>query len=326
MVANETIKKKRLRNLIIVILILVYLFYSLSSQNESINVEGQMTVHFIDVGQADATLFIQDGHVMLFDAATANCGHDLVRYIRKLGINYIDVLVLSHPHNDHMGGVSEILKYIKVGVIYGPDIFNISELDGDEWFTNMVDAVEKIHDIRNEGIPEDEYTSIWHFPRNDKGEFAKFNIGDAIVEFYAPLEDEYSDLNDYSICAKVTFGTVDIFLTGDATKSVEKALIEEGYDLDVEVFQASHHGSSTGNSKEFLEAMSPECIVISCGMKNKHNHPSKSVIERYEDMQIPVYRTDESGDIIMTTDGREYSFDKKPGTYTSGAEYKKEDN
>ena len=189
----------------------------------------------------------------------------------------------------------------------------------------MMDAVDRIDEELNEGIAEEEQTSIWHFSRNDKGEFAKFNIGDAIVEFYAPLEDEYSDMNDYSICAKVTFGEIDIMLTGDATKDVEESLIEEGYNLDVEIFQASHHGSDTGNSKEFLEAMTPECIVISCGMKNRYNHPVKSVVEMFKQMNIPVYRTDESGDIVITTDGTEYSFDKEPGTYTSGKEYKGED-
>ena len=292
------------------------------TNSQIVEVQGEMTVHFIDVGQADATLFIQNGETMLFDAATRNRGDDLVEYIQNLGIDYIDVLVLTHPHDDHMGGSAEILNNIEVGTIYGPDIFSISSLDTIGWYNNMLDAIDKIDEERNKGIPENKQTSIWEFPRNEKGEFAKFNIGDAIVEFYAPFEDEYSDLNDYSICAKVTFGTVDVFLTGDATTSVEKSLIAEGNDLDVEIFQAGHHGSDTSNSKEFLEAMSPECIVISCGMENKYNHPVKSVIDLYKKMDIPVYRTDESGNIILTTDGTKYSFDKEPGTYTSGEEYK----
>ena len=360
MVANETIKKKGWRKLNLIVVVLLSMCILLTActeqqmgdsvnkafdvllemledvENEetqknkesisAVNIEGEMTVHFIDVGQADATLFVQDGHTMLFDAATKNRGDELVEYIQNLGIEYIDVLVLTHPHDDHMGGSAELLNNIEVGVVYGPDIFNISSLDSIGWYNNMVDAVENIDLERNKGVADDEQTSIWHFPRNDKGEFAKFNIGAAVVEFYAPLEEEYSDLNDYSICAKVSFGTVDVFLTGDATDNVEEALIAEGYDLDVEIFQASHHGSDTGNSREFLEAMSPECIVISCGMKNRHNHPVKSVVELYQEMELPVYRTDESGNIIMTTDGTQYSFDKEPGTYTSGAEYKEKGN
>ena len=346
MVANETMKKsrwRRLKLLFAVLLcfsifltgcseeqteeflgILVESFWEsiMDSQEDVVNVEGEMTVHFIDVGQADATLFVQNGHTMLFDAATKNRGDELVEYIKKLGIEYIDVLILSHPHDDHMGGAAEVLNNIEVGTVYGPDIFDISSLDSIRWYLDMIDAIDRIDQERNKNVPKDAQTSIWQLPRNNKGEFAKFNIGQAIVEFYAPLEDEYSDKNDYSICAKVTFGTVDIILTGDATTSVEKALIAEGCDLDIEIFQAGHHGSDTSNSKEFLEAMSPECIVISCGMKNKYNHPVKSVVELYDKMDIPVYRTDESGDIIMTTDGTKYSFNKEPGTYTSGEEYK----
>lgn len=352
MVAIETIKKKRWRRLKILLSLMLCFQILLTGcteqqvedsvnivfdvllealedaetgdNQETVNVEGEMTVHFIDVGQADATLIIQDGQAMLFDAATKSRGDELVEYIKNLGIDYIDVLVLSHPHDDHMGGSAEVLNNIEVGKVYGPDIFDIDSLDGLGWYSDMLDAIEKIDSKKNEGVSEEEETSIWHFPRNDKGEFAKFKIGDAIVEFYAPLEDEYSDKNDYSICAKVSFGTVDLMFTGDATSSVEKALIAKGYDLDIEIFQAGHHGSDTSNSEEFLEAMSPESIVISCGMKNKYNHPVESVIEMYEEMNITVYRTDEAGTIVMTTDGTNYSFDKEPGTYTSGSEYRQE--
>ncbi len=291
---------------------------------DSVIIDGTMEVHFVDVGQADATLIIQGEQVMLFDAATKSRGDELVEYIKNLGIDYIDVLVLTHPHDDHMGGTAEVLNNIKVGKVYGPDIFELMDTkDAPGWYEDMIDAIDKIDTELNQGVPENQQTSIWHFPRNTNGEFAKFKIGEAIVEFYAPLEDEYSDKNDYSICAKVSFGTVDIIFTGDATSNVEKALIEQGYNLDVEIFQASHHGSDTGNCEEFLDAMSPETIVISCGMKNKYNHPVKSVIELYEEMKIPVYRTDESGNIVMTTDGKNYSFNVEPGTYTSGEEYRK---
>ena len=225
-----------------------------------------------------------------------------------------------------MGGAGYVLSNLEVGVVYGPDIFDIEDLDTLGWYNDMMDAIDAIDAERNQGLKEEEWVSVWKLPRNEKGEFAKFNIGDAVVEFLAPLEDEYSDKNDYSICAKVTYGTIDIMFTADATSAVEKALIAEGYDLDVEVFQSSHHGSDTGNSREFLDAMTPECIVISCGMKNRYNHPVKSVMELYEELGIPVYRTDESGNVVMTTDGTTYSFNVPVGTYTSGAEYKQEGN
>lgn len=295
--------------------------------HETVEVDGEMTVHFISVGQSDATLFVCDGEVMLFDAALKTQGDELVEYIKGLGIDTIDVMVLTHPHDDHMGGSAYVLDNLNVEVMYAPDVFELMAEEGDDapgWYEDLLESVERIDAERNGDLPEEEWTSIWHFPRNDEGEFAKFNIGEAVVEFLAPLEDEYSDKNDYSICAKVTYGTVDIMLTGDATSQVERDLIEEGYNLDVEVFQASHHGSDTGNCQEFLEAMTPDCIVISCGMKNRYSHPIKSVMDLYQEMGIPVYRTDEQGHIIMTTDGTDYSFNVGYGTYTSGEEYKEQ--
>ncbi|MBR3614043.1 MAG: MBL fold metallo-hydrolase [Clostridia bacterium] len=370
MVANETIKKKGWRRLVLFIAVILSTCFFLTACSDeeiqdsaelvigiigeileaanetteptptdtshesipahtddvTVNVNGNMEVHFIDVGQSDATLFIHNGKVMLFDVAMASRGDELVEYIQNLGITYIDVVVITHPHDDHAGGAAELLncENIEVGILYAPDFIELmeSETDTPGWYDDMVDAIDCIDAERNEGIPEEKQTSIWHFPRNENGEFAKFNIGDAVVEFLAPLEDEYSDKNDYSICAKITYGNIDIMMTGDATSSVERTLINEGYDLDVEIFQSSHHGSDTGNSREFLDAMTPECIVISCGMKNRYSHPIKSVMDLFKELDLPVYRTDESGNVIMTTDGTNYSFNVEPGTYTSGAEYK----
>lgn len=294
--------------------------------SQVLEVDGNMTVHFIDVGQADATLFVHNGETMLYDAATKSRGDEVVEYIKGLGIEKIDVLVLTHPHDDHMGGSAYVLNNIEVGVVYGPDIFDIEDMDGIGWYEDMLDAIEKIDNERNVGVAEKDQVSIWTLPRDENGNFVKFNIGDAVVEFMAPLEDEYSDKNDYSICAKVSYGTIDFMLTGDATDEVEEDILAKGYDLDVEIFHAGHHGSDTSNSKEFLDAMTPECIVISCGMKNKYNHPVESVIELFEELKIPVYRTDESGNIVLTTDGTTYSFSVTAGTYTSGAEYRNEGN
>ena len=364
MVANETIKKKggkrKITILLTIILSICLLFTGCTDQQKEdtldllidivvqilspdettdsteepgnsdipFAVEGEMQVHFIDVGQADATLFIQGDQVMLFDVATAGRGDDVVKYLQDLNIDYIDVLVLTHPHDDHMGGAAEVLNNIEVGKLYAPDIFDIMEYNKDGeplkppvWYSEMMTAVNSIDAQLNKGVPKNQQTSIWNFPVNEDGEFEKFTIGDAVVQFYAPLEDNYSDKNDYSICAKVSFGSIDIMMTGDTTTAVEKALLKQNYDLDVEIFQAGHHGSDTSNSKDFLNEMSPECIVISCGMQNKHDHPVKSVVDLFKELDLPVYRTDESGNIIMTTDGTEYIFNVEPGTYTSGKEY-----
>lgn len=328
--SNRSFKKIILKILVFLVILLLYFLYlkyvqpALSEETSPQIPEGTMAVHFIDVGQSDATLFIQGDKVMLFDAASPSKGPEMVKYIQDLGIEYIDVVILSHPHDDHMGGVVDLLNNIEVGKIYGPNFFDVEEITNNGWCGEMIDAIDVIESKKNHGKPEEEAFELWHFPKNENGEFVKFNLGDAKVEFLAPLEDFYDDENDYSICAKISFGEIDFLFTGDATKSVEKALIDEGYDLDVEIFQASHHGSKTGNIQKFLDAMSPECVVISCGMKNRYNHPTEEVIERFKQMELPVYRTDESGNIVLTTDGSSYSFNVKPGTYTSGKAYKGE--
>ena len=290
-------------------------------ETQPIIVEGEMQVHFIDVGNADATLFIQDGHMMLYDVATAGRGDDVAAYVKALGYDYIDVLVVTHPHDDHMGGMAKFLSEIDVGIIYGPDIFGIEELDDKDWFDKMMTAIDTIDAELNQGIDEEKQTSIWHFPRDSEGDFVEFMLGDALVEFFAPTKDEYSDFNDYSICAKITFGEIEIIMTGDATEAVEMEILERGIDVNAEILHASHHGSYTGNSKAFLEAISPEAVVISCGMGNRYRHPSEEAINRFEEMEIPVYRNDESGDIIITTDGISYTFNVEPGSYLSGDDY-----
>ena len=288
----------------------------------AVPVEGEMEVHFIDVGQADSTLIICGDKVMLFDAATYNRGDDVAEYLMYLGIDYIDVLVLSHPHDDHMCGVEPLLEKINVVTIYCPDIEEVMEKNTTDWYELMREAIEDRYVFNNPGSKPKEWTKIIVLPRDEEGNFASFNVGEASVQFLAPFEDSYSDKNDYSICAIVSFGEIDIMFTGDATVAVEKDLLAEGYNLDVEIYHAAHHGSKTSNSREFLEAMTPECIVISCGMKNTYRHPNEPIIELFKELEIPVYRTDESGSIVMTTDGETYSFSVEPGTYTSGEEYK----
>lgn len=278
-------------------------------------VDGEMEVHFIDVGNADATLFIQGDYTMLYDAATKSRGDDIVLYLQELGIEYLDVLVLTHPHDDHMGGASVVLDSIEIGTVYAPDILDIQELDSRKWFNALLDSIDAIDAERNNG------GSIWHFPQDENENMVSFYLGDAKVEFLAPLEGKYSDFNDYSICARISYGDIDVMMTGDATDKVEKQILDTGKNVEAEVFQASHHGSDTGNSEAFIEEMQTECVVISCGVGNQYQHPKEKVMNYLEEEGLPVYRTDEQGTIIMVTNGTDYGFNVEPGTYISGDDY-----
>lgn len=122
----------------------------------------------------------------------------------------------------------------------------------------------------------------------------------------------------------MTFGEIDFFLGGDIEKEVEQEILDSGMEIESEVYKASHHGSKTSNTEEFIREVNPEYIYISCGLQNKHDHPNEPIIRLFERLGIPVYRTDESGTITVITDGKTITTDKEPGSYISGEEKNQE--
>jgi len=208
--------------------------------------------------------------------------------------------------------MAEIINNFDIGVLYVP---NLDDLEiTTNWFLNFLKAVDAKDEEYNNG------KSIWKFPKDDNGNFRRFSLGNAVVQFLAPSSEIYANKNNYSIAMKISFGEVDIMLTGDAEAPAEKEIISTGYNLESEIYKAGHHGSDTSNTEEFLEAVNPQYVIISAGFGNKYDHPIKSVMERFERNKIPVYRTDESGTIIMVTDGKDIMFNVQPGDYLSGEE------
>ena len=145
-----------------------------------------------------------------------------------------------------------------------------------------------------------------------------FNIGEANVQILGPNSDSYINKNNYSIVAMVTFGKVRMLFTGDAEKLAEKEIMDTGYNIEADIFKAGHHGSDTSNSEKFLKKVKPKYVIISCKSGNTYGHPQKSVMELLKSLGISIYRTDESGTIVMTTDGENISFDKQKGSYEAG--------
>lgn len=271
-------------------------------------VEGTLEMHVIDVGQGDSILIRQGEHAMLVDCGEPEYAEVVAKYLDKLGIDYLDYFVGTHIHEDHMGASGPVIQTFchaegnKIGVVYTPDDSNTTS-----YYEDFLQAVL-------------ETNLTLKFP--EKGEIIQ--LGEAEIQFIAPNSKEYSNTNNYSIGLIITFGEIDIVMTGDAEKKAEKEMIETGLLKDVEIFKAGHHGSDTSNTKEFLEVINPEYVVISCGLGNKHDHPIKSVMERFKEMGITVFRTDESGTVVMTTDGKDITWNVEPGDYLSGEELVKE--
>jgi len=255
--------------------------------------EGELKIHFIDVGQADCILVMAGGEVMLVDTGDTDNDYTdkIIDYLKALNISTIDYLVLTHPDSDHIGGAPEIINGFTVEKCYMPSFVKTTKI-----FENTLDALED----RSVDVLLPEVGSV-------------FKVGEASCKILAPLE-EYDDCNDASIVIRLDFGSRSVLLTGDAEKESEADIAStySSADLKVDVLKSGHHGSRTSSSTGLLDKADPEYAVISCGEGNSYGHPHEETIERYESYGITTYRTDLLGTIVLTTDGTslEFEFEK----------------
>lgn len=242
--------------------------------------EELLTVHFIDVGQADCALLASDGHYMVIDGGNNDDAETIVDYLQGQGVQTLDAVVGTHPHEDHIGSLDAVINSFDVEKVYMPKIMHTSQT-----FEDVLDA------IANKGL------KITAPKPGDT-----FSFGACQVEVMGPWQ-EYSDFNNNSIVLRVTAGETRFLFTGDAEKTAEEDMMRNGCDLQADVLKVGHHGSSTSTSDGFLQAVSPSCAVISAGEGNSYGHPEQATLEKLEDYGVNIYRTDEQGTIVCTTDG-----------------------
>ena len=264
------------------------------------NVEGTLVVHMIDVGQADSFLLVQDGKTALVDCGTRSTGKDAVEYIKELGITKLDYVIGTHPHDDHMGGMYDILTNFEIGTVIIP---NGKPSSTTNWYTKLMNELS---------------TGDYQIQYVKEGDI--LNLGDATMQVIAAETDVGGNDNNYSICFKVSFGQMDMIMTGDAETEVEEIILESGVNIDAEILKVGHHGSDTSSCEEFLDAVSADYAFISCGFSNKYDHPIESTMDKLEERDIEVYRTDECGTVVMTITTNSVSFSCEPGDYLSGTE------
>ena len=265
------------------------------------NVEGQLIVHMIDVGQADCFLLVQDGATALVDCGTRSTGKDAVEYIKELGVSKLDYVIGTHPHDDHMGGMYDVITNFDVGTVIIPDSSS-GEITAN-WYMKLIKE-----------LSTGSYTV--HYP--EVGEVIQ--LGAATMQVLVAETDVNGNTNNYSIVHKVSFGQMDLIMTGDAETEIEEIILSEGFDIDAEILKLGHHGSDTSSSEAFLDAISPEYGLISCKVGNKYEHPIKSTMEKLEAREVEIYRTDECGSVIMTITTDDVTFNCEPGDYLSGVE------
>ncbi len=255
------------------------------SENVSgISDEG-FSVHFIDVGQGDCTLVISDGMTLLIDAGENGHELDVINYLRIMKIDKLDYIIATHQHSDHIGGVPEVLEVFEADNIIMP------RLTKEQTPTNST------------------YKSFLTALQNSDAKIIsakpglKYQLGNSEFEILGPVTNDCEDINSMSAVTKITYGETSFLVTGDAERDEELEIIENGADLDCDVLKAGHHGSSTSSCKDFLDAVTPEICVISCGADNDYGHPHDKAVNRIMKHTDEIYRTDICGSIVMTSDG-----------------------
>ena len=258
---------------------------------------GDMTVHFLDVGQGLSILVQSEDQTMIYDGGDRSTSSFVVSYLKEQNISKIDYLISSHYDSDHMAGLIGCLNAFEVENVISSDYVHDSKL-----YTSFVNAVEE------KGL-EMQHPAVG----------TTFSLGSGSFQILAPAEIDPNGSNDNSVAIKLTNGSNSFIFTGDAEVSSEAAMCNSGIDLDCDVLVPGHHGSATATSWDFLQKTVPEYAVISCGRDNQYGHPDKDTMDKLESMDIQVYRTDKQGTITVTSDGTNLTWSAEPcNDYTPG--------
>lgn len=243
---------------------------------------GEMTIHFIDVGQGDATLLQGPNFTVLIDTGT-HTGNEVVPYLKSQGVVSIDILIGTHEHADHIGQMDKVLKAFEVD-----EVWLAGNVQSTKTFERVLDAIE-------------ESGAGYHEPRTGE----EFQVGDLYIQVIHP-SDLTGNYNDDSIATRIQFGDIVLVFTGDTEKSGEQKILDRGYNIKAHILHVGHHGSTSSSTSAFLDAVSPEIAVYSAGEGNAYGHPHAEIIERLKKRNIKIYGTDIHGTVKVITDGKTY--------------------
>lgn len=265
-----------------------------SATSSDVSSEHSMTVHFIDVGQADCILIQTPSASMLVDAGKNEDGDNVVTYLQQQGISRLDYVIGTHPHEDHIGGLDNVIRSFEIGEVILPGKTHTSK--------TYMDVLQAVQD---KGLQITQAVA---------GQ--EFGLGDASFTVLSPKEGvDYGDnLNNWSVGIKLINGNNSFVMTGDAEGTTENDILSTGIDLKADVWKAGHHGSITSNTDAILQAVNPQYTVISCGVNNQYGHPNLEILQRFAAQNIQIFRTDEQGTIVATSDGNQITWNAGPST------------
>lgn len=237
-------------------------------------VKSTAKVHFIDVGQADSVYIQLPNNVdILIDGGNVGDGSTIVNYLKAQNVDDIELMIATHPHEDHIGGLPAILESFKV----------------EEIIDSGKNATSKIYktyaaDAEAEGCP-------W-----EEDDYQTFDWGGTTFEVLTG-DQKWSDVNDYSVVCLLDTGDVEFLFEGDAEAPAEAALCG---DISTDFLKVGHHGSTSSTSPSFLSMVNPNVAVISVGTGNTYGHPAQSTLDKLQAAGASIYRTDLSGTIVVT--------------------------
>jgi len=250
-------------------------------------VNGKLVVSFINVGQGDCELLqLPTGQNMLIDAGISEAGPAVVSYIKSLGIKKIDYLIATHPHADHIGGMELVVKSFPIGKIYMTRGTTTTET-----FKDLLQT------IKARGMTIN----------TAKAGVTVIDQNGLKISFLAPCGNSYEELNNWSAVTKVQFGNTSFLLTGDAQELSENEMLKSGVNLQADVLKVGHHGSYSSTSPAFLKAVDPKYAVISVRQGNDYGHPHQVTLDKLSAAGGTVYRTDQNGTVVITSDGKNLS-------------------
>lgn len=251
---------------------------SLNNVENELDFSDGLYIYYFDVGQGDCSLIISDNKTLLIDAGNNEDGALIVKYLKDLGIKKINTLVGTHPHEDHIGGLDEIIDSFEIGTIYMPKVANNTQT-----FEDVLDSISaKNLTITTPNIGDE------------------FSVGQANAEILF-VDNNYTgkSFNDCSIVLNLNYDDQNFLFMGDAEKNIEEKLSPD----KVSVLKVGHHGSSTSSSIEFLEKIKPDVSIISCAETNDYGHPHKETIDSLDKVHSITYKTASKGTILIKSSG-----------------------